>query len=165
MCGHLRRFGFLGCRSTMKICAHFSRIEGLRWWPAPLRCGHRIRIVSLFGMPRVYYRSLWHTQLHLRQPWASWQHMVRSEGERYEGGSRPTTEPPKPPTPRAPPKGTTTLFMPVATFYKVYSALASSTAIGIIIIISRHNSRVTSGWWILGAVGCVQDAPGCPRVA
>jgi len=118
MCGHLRRFGFLGCRSTMKICAHFSRIEGLRWWPSPFKvCPHRI--VSFFGMPRVYYPSLWRTQLHLRQPLGE----LAAYGQKWgaKKGTRVAGRPPNHP-PTAPPKGTTTLFMPVATFYKVYFA-------------------------------------------
>jgi len=90
-------------------------------------------------------------------PLANWQHMVRSEGLRKVRGWQKATQPP---THRTTQGHNHFVYASRNILQSLFRLSASSTAIGIIIIIiSPHNSRVTSGWWIL------QDAPGCPGVA
>jgi len=153
MCGHLRRFGFLGCRSTMKICAHFSRIEGLRWWPAPLRCAH-IASCPFLGCPESITQVYGARSYTYDSPLANWQHMVRSEGLRKVRGwqiDHPTTHPPH--HPRAQPL----CLCQSQHFTKFISP------VGIINSHRNHHHHHQSSQFS-GDIWMV-DSPGCPRVS
>lgn len=158
MCGHLRRFCFFGLPVDNENLCTFQQNRGPEVMASSLKvypsCGSSLPYrVPFWDVPSLLPKFMAHavtptTALGL------WQHMVKSEGEGNQGEWRTATH-----CTTQTPKGTATLFMPVATFYKVYFDPESWTAIRVLIIIISPNSRVTSGCRILHCGFGIQDSP------